>query len=467
MNYLDLVGGKKISQEKGDSLISPTKAVNHSFKLPAHIKELETIEVEDWKNIHVLDWMKIATFKDNQSFFQAYGAIWKENNVLGKNLIKMKIDDLISIGAPENDANELNVSIQYLSNTKKFNYFEFKLVQKMFKFISNFSGWNDEDWISIAKSLASEEGLKKIMSADLDYDEIKKYIYEENLEEFENKFQLNQTPPIDEKIKIKITILDVNEKIKNVKNILCPLKIGLPSFENDFGEFRAGMIIGPWFLEWNESGIIYPRKLFGNLANQYSAVDNISIKKMSLDQASDTLVKVIAKWNTQMEYSNESQLENYKANSVDFIENVLEAFDKTIDNSGSLKTYIKKMNELGQCDMFFSPNEDFIEHFNLTESTYYFNTHQELDLFVQKLNMKDELSLYLDYYHEMILLKSFDLIFWFRHINDLENIQFKPLGIDNLRYPFISDREKCPFGDPREHKPIILNDDSKKESNDH
>ena len=106
--------------------------------------------------------------------------------------------------------------------------------------------------------------------------------------------------------------------------------------------------------------------------------------------------------------------------------------------------------------MEFHMDHQFRQEFEKKESSVKFQTHKELDLFVQGLKDKD-LEFEFKYKSEMILLKSFDRAFWLRHFKFPQDDNWKPLKIEKKQENGDIDIQLgCPFDDPQETNSIRL-----------
>ena len=100
--------------------------------------------------------------------------------------------------------------------------------------------------------------------------------------------------------------------------------------------------------------------------------------------------------------------------------------------------------------MEFHMDHQFRQEFEKKESSVKFQTHKELDLFVQGLKDKD-LEFEFKYKSEMILLKSFDRAFWLRYFKSPNNKITQPITAEI----YGKEIQKCPFGNPRETKSMF------------
>jgi len=67
------------------------------------------------------------------------------------------------------------------------------------------------------------------------------------------------------KVKIKLVIAEIakNDKQKKLRKLLSPIITRLDTSQT-FGLFHSALIIGPWYLEWNNSSLCVPRKTYSS-----------------------------------------------------------------------------------------------------------------------------------------------------------------------------------------------------------
>lgn len=98
------------------------------------------------------------------------------------------------------------------------------------------------------------------------------------------------------------------------------------------------------------------------------------------------------------------------------------------------------MRKYGKCELeFIPPTLEFREKYGLKSDSYVFQTHTQLDMFVQQLiDMNSMFSI--EHPHEWKLLKAFDRAFWLRYLKNNSSTQAAPVMQNN--------KQKCPFDDP-------------------
>lgn len=70
---------------------------------------------------------------------------------------------------------------------------------------------------------------------------------------------------VGKKIKVKLVIAEIckSSAQKAIRKMLSPILTKL-DLQQQFGMFHSALIIGPWYLEWNNSSLCIPRKCYSN-----------------------------------------------------------------------------------------------------------------------------------------------------------------------------------------------------------
>ncbi|KAL9648865.1 hypothetical protein ABK040_003795 [Willaertia magna] len=283
---------------------------------------------------------------------------------------------------------------------------------------------------------------------------------------------LDHLPPnmeLKDKIRIKLLVTETarNSTDRTIRQLLSPV---LDTFNvlPEMGMFHTALIVGPWKLEWNDSGLIVPRKIMSQAAVITADIDYISSMDR-LDFVIDNLAKVICKWNVTMNYKQTGGDKSKYGNCQDFVDDCLDALGVKLNFEGSLKNFLTRLRKTGNSRLEFEMTEQFVKDFNLLENnfklTYHenentytlrFDTHRDLDLFVNYLIEKDD-EFEMHFKSEYVLLKSFDRAFWVKAVSFPNIPEFQPLfendGSDNTTTTTNNNnmedkKHKCPFGDP-------------------
>ena len=134
---------------------------------------------------------------------------------------------------------------------------------------------------------------------------------------------------------------------------------------------------------------------------------NVSFK---LDETIQKISKVIIDWNVNREYNQRN------ANCQQFIDEMTLAMGINLDElfQGPLKDYLKRLREKGQSEIYFPISKDLMETLKINEDKMKFDSHEDLDIFVNQIVEAD--PMFEENFDEhWLLLKSFDRAFWLRH----------------------------------------------------
>lgn len=208
-------------------------------------------------------------------------------------------------------------------------------------------------------------------------------------------------------------------------------------------------MIGPWYLDWNNSALCVPRKCVSQAALLTADIDSIQSTE-KIEVVVEKLSNLIVRWNTSMKYKDNNGKKGEEGNCQDFVDAILAELGLSLNLTGPLGAFLQKMRRKGTCKMQFKVDDDFRDKFAMTEKKVLFNSHEELDMFVNKLFEVDP-EFDANYKQEYNLLKSFDRAFWLRHLKSPGDVKWKP------HYkPEVDDdgdtvlELDCCFNDPRE-----------------
>jgi len=240
---------------------------------------------------------------------------------------------------------------------------------------------------------------------------------------------------IAQSVKIKLVIAEIakTDTQKAIRKMLSPV---LTKFDHQqqFGMFHSALVVGPWYLEWNNSSLCIPRKCYSSAAMLAADLEFGGVQ-LDLEETIKKISKVIINWNVNKQYN---QNEN---NCQQFVDDVCVELGLNLDKllHGPLGEYLKALRVKGQCDITFPISDEMREALEIKEKSKKFATHEELDQFVASCIEKDP-QFEENYKEHMLLLKSFDRAFWLRHFKLPEDKTFIPLGGGNPT--------QCPFKDP-------------------
>jgi hypothetical protein len=230
-------------------------------------------------------------------------------------------------------------------------------------------------------------------------------------------------------LKVKLVIVEIHHTSaqKTIRRLLSPL---IDSFGiSRYGMFHSALIVGPWYLEWNDSGLVIPRMCYAGAAILAADVDKY-FKGPQVDVAVDKIASVISHWNSGRQYSSTGD------NCQTFIDELCAVLDIQLDFKGALGNFIQTLRKTGQCEPTYTCSSNMQKLLGIREPTRKFETHADLDTFVNHVRQK--MPTYFDMDEvgkdDWMLLKSYDRAFWLRKHKEEENKAYHP--------------HDCPFNDP-------------------
>jgi hypothetical protein len=287
-------------------------------------------------------------------------------------------------------------------------------------------------------------------------------------------------------VKIKLVVVDQMKDSsiqQEIRKLISPIISDLNI--TSVGLFHTALLIGPWFIEWNDSSLCIPRKCLSRSA--FLTIDIGEIKSLeTLEAVRNKLSDVIVYWNSNIEYTTFGKNSSKSGNCQEFIESILSALNLNLHYEGAVGDFLQNIKKNGSSKLIFNMNDEFRKNFNIKEKSIEFKTHSQLDQFVKNLDHMDE---YLEssFPDEYALLKSFDRAFWLKHqkitqdslqlrkaLNKPETLKVPFEELEDLKKKKSSELEKlkedgnvtqpfmendgdlskhcCPFGDPIETK---------------
>jgi ribosomal protein L29 len=249
-------------------------------------------------------------------------------------------------------------------------------------------------------------------------------------------------------VKVKLVIGEVNrtKSSKTFRQFVSPI---LAKFDllPEFGMFHSALMIGPWMIDWNDSGIAIPRKCVSQAALISADIGTIG-SEQKLEEVVDILAKTICRWNTSKLYKDQPPKHKDEGNCQDFIMDILHELGIKVEFSGPMASFMKKLKDKGKCAIEFDMDDEFREKFVIKEKTIEFKSHQDLDAFVIKCcKIDSDFTIKPQYKDHISLLKSFDRAFWLRHFKFPSDHRFEPCSVD--------EECCCPFKNPLETGSIV------------
>ncbi len=167
------------------------------------------------------------------------------------------------------------------------------------------------------------------------------------------------------------------------------------------------------YLEWNDTGLVVPRKCYSGAAVLAADVQKY-YKGPQVEEALDKISNVICHWNAHYTYSRQ------KHNCQTFVDELCNVLEIDINFKGALGKFLDQLRTKGVCEMSYPLSEHLQSVLETNESSMNFATHHDLDDFVRQVRMKDPSYFECDAIgqDDWILLKSYDRAFWLRHLKN-------------------------------------------------
>jgi hypothetical protein len=127
-------------------------------------------------------------------------------------------------------------------------------------------------------------------------------------------------------LKVKIVITNVEDFGLTMRKIVSPLLNPLNFITSKYGVFHTALIVGPFYLDWNESELIIPKTIMKS-KRSFMTIDvaEIPIINGDMDEISQKLAEVVHEWNVFHRYALFRSVR--KGNCQDFIESVFDKLD--------------------------------------------------------------------------------------------------------------------------------------------
>jgi hypothetical protein len=253
---------------------------------------------------------------------------------------------------------------------------------------------------------------------DIDFD--LEAIEQENAQPF---MKLNR-----QNVKVKLIVAEIckSDAQKALRKMLSPILTKI-DHQQQFGMFHSALVVGPWYLEWNNSSLCIPRKCYSSAAMLAADLDFGGIG-FEINETIEKISNVIIDWNVNKVYNQSS------ANCQQFVDDICKALGIKLNFEGPLGEYLNNLRTKGECELDFPITPEMRVNLSIKESKKRFQTHHDLDEFVKELITKE--PMFQDNYPmEWMLLKSFDRAFWLRHFKHADDPNFLP-------------DSDCPFKDP-------------------
>jgi hypothetical protein len=249
--------------------------------------------------------------------------------------------------------------------------------------------------------------------------------------------------------KIKVLVIEKVRADKSFGGQFFSPVFQMLSNSNRTGEYMFALLVGPWVLSFDESGICVPRKVLNQQTIVLCAdLEDLSVVK-NLPEKLSELAKVIVHWNVE---------KTFRDSSYEFIVDVLGALGVELKLPFWLLPFAEQVKKYGFAKFEFQLCEPLAKALANENKALTFSSHAELDQFVMLCETIPNFRT--TFPDEWKLLKSFDRAYWMNYYSmktdydlakttdDLISQQIFKMRIEKYAPVHSGDILKCPFGDP-------------------
>jgi hypothetical protein len=228
-----------------------------------------------------------------------------------------------------------------------------------------------EQILTLSKTLSSEKALRNSYLSTNDesvYKLIQQLKETLKMEENNNDSGLNDIL-FEKKIKVKLVITNIKTN-ETLRKIFSPFINFTKSKSFEYGLFHTALIVGPFYLEWNDSSLCIPKKVMKSHQSFFTMdIEEIPIQNSDLTDVVKKLSKIICDWNINYEYKSNA-LSSFEGSCQDFVDAVLQELNVkfSFNQGGCLDKYLKKMKIYGTYGAVFTPGQEFEKKFNFQSS---------------------------------------------------------------------------------------------------
>lgn len=291
-------------------------------------------------------------------------------------------------------------------------------------------------------------------------------LYQDSFQ-FHSNEKLMNVPDTNLKSNVSVKILILEKSFDKLTSLINPILTTFNPTSEDL--YYSAIMIGPFILEWNSFEICIPRKCVSKAAVMVSDIEtNFSLSKM--DKILPSLAKLIVEYNINYGYHKKGESQNVKfKNSQEFVEDVLKLIQLDINKiSPPLLQLLKNIKKYGYTKLDFVMSPIFRNTFNIDEKSVCFTSHEQLDLFVNRLN-KINSNFSIQFKDEYTFLKGIDRAFWLKYNSLLELPKKIEKQLKDKYQPWIKEiydedldetdeQISCPFKDPSKTQSFLLSD---------
>jgi hypothetical protein len=231
-------------------------------------------------------------------------------------------------------------------------------------------------------------------------------------------------------IKLVLTEILQNSLDMNLISSLSGVVSGVPfkEFDKKYASFKCALIIGPWYLEYTETGLCVPKRITEEMNALYDRIVPFSICDLKLNVIASKISKVICEWNSKYSYVADGYSDKKKqGNCFSFVEKILQTLNIKMKFNGSLANFMREMKEYGDAGPSIYPgsnSSEFEKKFNFSNLKE-INDHMVYDDIIGEIFEIDP-NFDKNYPHDFLVIQAIDASFWIRFIFTNKEM-FEPL----------------------------------------
>jgi len=351
----ELSGNQHQSSRGGVAILGDSRAVGSNSTLgqrPRRYKQrektsIESIDVDNWSIDEVTQWLNCVLLRFQRSEqANAIAELFKVSKMTGPQLLKLSLDDLKGFGLKSmGQRAHVKEEIEKLQQNRYFDSKQQSIYLKFSKIdMSNNKFVRMGNWV---ESLCDEKLIKQTyLSPNLEIlpSSEEELISTEDLADI-RMFGQSAMKQTSYKLRVKLVITEIchSSLDKALRMILSPIISKIPSVSSgEFGLFHTALIIGPFYLEWTDSSLCVPKKMVSSMALLSADIDELAVKKESLEEIIEKIAAVVVDWNMNYLYC--------KSSASKTTNNVLASIPSTLTNSSSTTNVIPTEEKLeGNC----------------------------------------------------------------------------------------------------------------------
>jgi hypothetical protein len=217
--------------------------------------------------------------------------------------------------------------------------------------------------------------------------------------------RVTSKPDKEAEVDIKFAISEVPSDATR-KSVFGELRLG----DEYRGQLYTVLVIGPYRIEWDETGIIIPRK---SMISSPTAIKIETIRgEETIKQRVEELATEIARYNVLYSYNPTSR------NCQHFIDDVCQRLQLSLNVVGQLKTFVNTIREYGSAPCRYTIPERLATLMQEKDLQEEITSQEQLDQILQAIHTVDPDYLYITTIGkgDMKLLEAYGRVFFLRNL---------------------------------------------------